>query len=302
MSKNKIYAVKAGREPGIYQSWADCKKQVEGYSGAIYKSFETLKEAEAFLNPTVFSQIHNTISKPHSEIDVYVDGSFSESKQMYSYGCIIIKNKEVIEKLNGIGKSPDHIDMRNVAGELLGAMVAIKWAANNGYKSVAIFHDYEGIARWANEEWKANKEGTQKYVEFIKKYRSLINISFEKVKGHSGNIYNDLADNLAKEAIEQNNIGNPNPNNDLNNADYKLFWDCIRKKIKSKAKIRISHYIDGIEISDKNIENFIYEHWNNLGKPQNEIISVHAEIDICKRTLQWKISTSLDNQEFLLNF
>lgn len=37
----KYYAVKSGRIPGIYKSWDDCKKQTDGFSSAIYKSFKT---------------------------------------------------------------------------------------------------------------------------------------------------------------------------------------------------------------------------------------------------------------------
>lgn len=47
--KNKYYAVKVGKTPGIYSTWAECKIQVEGVSGAIYKSFSTLKDAEQFM-------------------------------------------------------------------------------------------------------------------------------------------------------------------------------------------------------------------------------------------------------------
>ena len=45
----KFYAVKAGRTPGIYESWSDCEKQVKGFGGAIYKSFSTKAEAQAFI-------------------------------------------------------------------------------------------------------------------------------------------------------------------------------------------------------------------------------------------------------------
>lgn len=41
----KYYAVKKGYKTGIFESWDECKKQVIGYSGAIYKSFEVLNEA-----------------------------------------------------------------------------------------------------------------------------------------------------------------------------------------------------------------------------------------------------------------
>jgi len=40
----KFYAVKTGRTPGVYGTWADCKAQVDGYSGAVYKSFPTAAE------------------------------------------------------------------------------------------------------------------------------------------------------------------------------------------------------------------------------------------------------------------
>ena len=46
---SKFYAVKKGKIPGIYNSWDDCKKMVDGFPGAVYKSFKTLEEAEAFV-------------------------------------------------------------------------------------------------------------------------------------------------------------------------------------------------------------------------------------------------------------
>jgi ribonuclease HI len=46
------YVVKIGRQPGIYESWTEAEKHVTGYSGAKYKSFKTLSEAEAWLSDT----------------------------------------------------------------------------------------------------------------------------------------------------------------------------------------------------------------------------------------------------------
>ena len=43
------YAVKAGRKTGIYESWEDCKKQVHGFPGAIFKKWKTKEEAELYL-------------------------------------------------------------------------------------------------------------------------------------------------------------------------------------------------------------------------------------------------------------
>ena len=49
MAKKKFYAVKQGRKTGMFLTWDDCKKQVMGYPGAIYKSFGTEAEAKEYL-------------------------------------------------------------------------------------------------------------------------------------------------------------------------------------------------------------------------------------------------------------
>lgn len=50
--KNKYFVVWEGREPGVYKSWDECKKQTYGFESAIFKGFTTEKEArEAFLSP-----------------------------------------------------------------------------------------------------------------------------------------------------------------------------------------------------------------------------------------------------------
>jgi hypothetical protein len=48
-SKQKYYAVRQGRCPGIYHTWADCKSQVDGFRGSRFKSFRILSEAEGFM-------------------------------------------------------------------------------------------------------------------------------------------------------------------------------------------------------------------------------------------------------------
>jgi len=51
MSKRKkYYAVRSGREPGIYLTWDECKAQVDGYQKAEYKGFSALGDAEAYLS------------------------------------------------------------------------------------------------------------------------------------------------------------------------------------------------------------------------------------------------------------
>ena len=52
MAKSKFFVVWEGKEPGIYRSWEECKRQIHGFGGAIYKGFATESEArEAMLSP-----------------------------------------------------------------------------------------------------------------------------------------------------------------------------------------------------------------------------------------------------------
>lgn len=100
------------------------------------------------------------------------------------------------------------IDMRNVAGEIKAAECAMQFCLDHNIKSLDIYHDYEGIAKWCTGEWKASKTGTQLYKQFYNDIKDHICIRFFKVKGHSGDKYNDLADQLAKCALfEELEIG-----------------------------------------------------------------------------------------------
>jgi len=49
MEKIKYYAVRKGKRPGVYTSWADCEAQVKGVNGAEYKSFSAEEEADEYM-------------------------------------------------------------------------------------------------------------------------------------------------------------------------------------------------------------------------------------------------------------
>lgn len=224
----KYYAVAKGKTPGIYFTWNDCKAQVEGFSGAVYKGFATLQEAETFIESVTgkafqktYQQMELPVQSPLGEsqgvkqeaqaevaenvsttdhLIAYVDGSYDHSQLRYAYGCVLVLPEEEIT-LNGSDNQEDYVSMRNVAGEILGSEQAVLWALEHGYRKVTIYYDYEGIEKWANNIWKANKPGTQRYKAFIAEKRKEIEILFQKVVAHTGVKYNEMADQLAKEAL-----------------------------------------------------------------------------------------------------
>lgn len=195
----KYYAVKIGKTPGVYLNWDDCRKMVDGYPGAVYKSFKTITEAEAFLKAEENTDNKNE-NRPKEKTYAFVDGSFREDTKEYGYGGFLIHEGQKYI-LQGKGNDPDMASMRNVSGEVLGSMAAIQKALELGIADLTIYYDYMGIEMWATGAWKRNKPGTIAYFDYIQKVKALINLNFVKVKGHSGVDGNEEADHLAKESI-----------------------------------------------------------------------------------------------------
>ncbi len=82
-------------------------------------------------------------------------------------------------------------------------MVAMEIAIERGYKKLFLSYDYAGIEKWALGEWKTNKAGTRAYKTFYDSIKDELQVKFIKVPAHSGVKYNELADSLAKEAINE---------------------------------------------------------------------------------------------------
>ena len=49
MNRIKFYAVRRGRETGIFDNWERCSNSVHGFKGAVYKSFPDRGSAEEYL-------------------------------------------------------------------------------------------------------------------------------------------------------------------------------------------------------------------------------------------------------------
>ncbi len=191
----KYYAVRKGKKTGIFNTWDECKKNVDGFSGAQYKSFKTKEEALAYIGDGNEVKIDNT-----NGVIAYVDGSYNIATKEFSYGMVILRDSKEYT-FNKKFDDKDLASMRNVAGEIKGAQAAMAYAVEEGLKEITIYYDYAGIAFWCLGDWKANKEGTIAYKEYYDSIKEFVKVNFVKVKGHSGDKYNDMADALAKEAL-----------------------------------------------------------------------------------------------------
>ena len=203
----KYYAVAKGKKTGIFMTWNECKAQVHGCAGAVYKSFPTMEEAKKFLElGSVLSQetpVHSEEHKPQSDEEhavAYVDGSYNAASHTFAYGVVMFWNGEEFHMSEQV-KDENLVDMRNVAGEICGAKAAMQFALEKDCKELVIYHDYEGIAKWPLGMWKTNKEGTAAYKRYYDEVKETLLVKFVKVKGHSNDTYNEMADQLAKAAI-----------------------------------------------------------------------------------------------------
>lgn len=201
----KYYAVRKGFKTGIFTTWDECQSYVHGFSNAEFKSFSTESEAREYLNNDV-TLYHEKSSKKDSTATLkniaYVDGSFDGYSKTYGFGGFIIyeeNGKKCVRVVQGAGNDSDMSKMRNVAGEISGAMRIVEEAIYLGLEEITLYYDYAGIENWVTGVWSCNKYETNQYASFMRKSSKQMCIHFHKVAGHSGDTGNEIVDTIAKE-------------------------------------------------------------------------------------------------------
>ncbi len=201
----KFYAVKEGLVPGVYSTWDECKTQVEHFSGAVYKSFATEAEARAFVNGVPYIETGSSVTETipvqkDKHIDIWVDGSYNADTNEYGYGVYL---KGDGREMVLYGKKECIEGGRNIEGEVHAAEVAlttlVKLYPVTDLPACTIYHDYEGVGKWADKAWRTNKSYTEAYVQLVDALREQgLDITFSHVYGHSGVKGNEYVDKLAK--------------------------------------------------------------------------------------------------------
>lgn len=201
-----IYAVKLGHQAGIYYTWKECLQQITGFSSPSFKKFEDDEEelAKQWLEAEPEFEVQKIEEIDLEDTDsvlIFTDGSSDLEAGVAGYGVVFVQFGEIIFRTNNAYQMLPEGDSANVGAELMAAMEGIRLAVINEYEDVKIVYDYEGVCKFITEEWKAENQLSVYYKKYINQMKDKVNISFAKVKAHSGNPYNEEADRLAALAI-----------------------------------------------------------------------------------------------------
>ena len=201
--KQKYYAVRRGRQTGVFFSWQECQRQIVKYSGAEYKSFPTKEEAEAYVsgNSAPLPSSTNSVTNDETITDIWVDGSCMpqpDGALRLGWAYLALQAGQEIHRDRGNDIPTEAQQHRNVAGEIMAVLKAVEWCLTQQVTNIRIHHDYQGLASWPTYAWKRNTPFTENYAETVR--ASGIAIEWVKVKAHSGDPNNDIVDEEAKKA------------------------------------------------------------------------------------------------------
>ena len=152
------------------------------------------------------------------KLEIYTDGSSLGNPGPGGWGSVFVENEKIIKELGGCDKNTTNNRM-----ELMAVIETLKYL--NFRKSdflnineITIFADsnyvLSGITSWifnwekngwrtANKKEVLNQDLWKELIGLIRNYDN--KIKWEKVKGHSGHVYNDKADEIATSCAAKQN-------------------------------------------------------------------------------------------------
>lgn len=229
--KKKFYAVRTGLQPGIYLTWDDCKRQVDGYPKAEYKSFSTRQEAEDYLKEVhrapapkagkpiktaaeIAPRMAAALEAPPDRIILYTDGACTGNPGRGGYGAVLL-NKGVLTEFSGGFRRTTNNRM-----EIMACIVGLK--ALKEPSDVTLYSDSKYVVNAMTQNWAVNwrrrgwkrrlGDGSEapalnadlwaQMLELCDKHR----VKFEWVRGHDGNEGNERCDQLARDAAASSDL------------------------------------------------------------------------------------------------
>lgn len=173
----KFYAVRRGHKVGLYTSWESCREQINGYSGAEYKGFNTEEEAFNYLSSKKKSEVFNLNESNCVNLytsSIYRDGNISVG--------IVVESAKRSHSFYGVIQAYDYRSLGSIAGELISVLVGVQLARDLGYTRINIYYHNDGVANWFNRSWRANGELQRLYCLLLDSFNSDSNLSYTFAK------------------------------------------------------------------------------------------------------------------------
>lgn len=197
------YAVRKGKIPGIYETWAEAKEQISGFKGAVYKKFTQYEDALKYYNDC------QDLKTSEGRFQIYTDGSYK--KKRAGWGVVMVSEDGLNYSTYG-GPVPLEKHTNNT-GELFAILQAVIQFILSNKESVEIISDSqysirsvtEWIHGWKMNGWKNSKGKDVKNQDLIKAIDKVIvgrDIKFTHVKAHNGDVYNEIADGVANRGAD----------------------------------------------------------------------------------------------------
>ena len=212
----KFYAVRKGRKVGIFNTWQETKENVVNFSGAEYKSFNSMEAAQAYLNAD------KPVVDDYSDCDiiVYTDGGCrnngvhkgghvkKDDKAAWAY---TIRCKDEACSIDGVGGERG---ATNNQMELTGLIEAIEMLIKKNWQnkkirfcldSKYVIENIYRLSTWKAAGWRntsglvANKDKWQKLEPLL---QECTNKSFVWVKGHADSDGNNYVDRKLNEYMD----------------------------------------------------------------------------------------------------
>ena len=220
-SSNKYYVIITGHQPGMYTNWPQAQKQIKGYPEAIYKSFTSLEEAQTYQD---FWMDNNKYLDQPADYYFYTDGSYKNQQTGYAY-VLVDNNDNIIDKEFGPVK---HSTNTNNVGELQALLQALRYINTHNtnfinkivkIKTDSVYAMQQTITLAADLKIKGwdnwvkyhisndtkNFDYMQNIVyQYVLAIQNNVLLSIEHVYGHTGQQFNELADQLANSGREMN--------------------------------------------------------------------------------------------------
>lgn len=164
-NKQKWYVVWVGTEPGIYDSWAQCRMRTHGFPAAKYKSYSSREEAQeayaAGYQPPeprhrATKRISNQRLTPEQltqfpEIDprsIAVDAACSGNPGMMEYRCVYVFGDPSMPDIFHFGPI---MGTNNIA-EFLGIVHALALLKQKADSATVVYSDSRNAILWVNKK------------------------------------------------------------------------------------------------------------------------------------------------------